>query len=225
MLKIPMDYKINILNNFNNKTNWDIPEIMSAFSCYRLLLEEHNLKSSFQFLNFFGNWSLHHQLTQSPIGFEILEEFSKISVDTFRVALVTQPEYFDRVKNAFSLDRLKTEMHSFNALLKVSGILLKQPIYFNGMCELLLFTLIDREVRFTQDTIDGRKNHAVYTRILNYAAQHNKSHYSAFSFKLIRSPLNPMKLAFQVTLLGVDGGGLNLKYLIPYVPLHTSKYV
>jgi len=68
------------LNILLNKSPLYRSDIVNIISQIRNLLEKHNLKSEYQALNLYSNWTFHPQLTGSIVCYKILEQLTDILI-------------------------------------------------------------------------------------------------------------------------------------------------
>lgn len=154
-----MERALSELNILLNKSPLYRSDIVNVISQIRILLEKHNLKSKYQALNLYCNWTFHPQISGSIVCYRILEQLTDILIqhDT------GNPQIIAEVMNTLLIPELRNDFIKFCKHFKLPTVHFTEQSNWEGILGLIIYNLIDRPLEFpNMEKLSKRKRLSEY---------------------------------------------------------------
>lgn len=155
------------LQGFNQDT------VQTILDRTREALEEKSEKGTYGHLNFYCNWCVHSELTQSSVCFDMLRKITDI--------LLSKPNndphlpwFTDAVADTLDLKKLRLQLIDFYGRNSIPAEIFKNYEYWQHFAAYLREIISEKPIRFPADP-SARKDRAkkLYDEIETIAAQNN----------------------------------------------------
>lgn len=160
-----MERALNELNILLNRSPLSRSDIVNIISQIRILLEEHNLKSKYQALNLYCNWTFHPQVSGSIVCYKILEQLTDILIqhDTGNPKIITE------VMNILLIPELRNDFIKFCKHFKLPTVHFTEHSNWEGILGLIIYNLIDRPLEFpNMDRLSKKKRLSVIDKRVKF---------------------------------------------------------
>lgn len=119
-------------------------DIFSILVQARILLEKHNLKSKYQALNLYCNWTLHCKIEHSRICYIILGQLTDMLVQHDD----GKPEVITEIDDILLIEKLRKEFIKFCNQFRLPAIHFTEESNWASICGIILYNLIDKPLEF-----------------------------------------------------------------------------
>jgi len=156
-----------------NLTMFNQDTALAILTLTRESLEERGEKGNYAHLNFYGNWCVHSELTQSPVCLNMLRIISDVMISDPRKDL-SLPWFTDAINDALDLRKLRLQLIDFFEKIGVPADLFKNYDHWQHFCAYIREIVSLKPIKFPTDP-GKRKGEAkrLHDEIEVIANQHN----------------------------------------------------
>lgn len=141
-----MGKPIDEISELLKKNYLSVSDINFFMSNVRIYMEENKISEQYKHLNLYCNWCFHSKLSQSMVGFRILEMcssiFEKNKYDRSANLIISS------ISDALSTNKLKSEGSCLLKSMNLSPLIFEVPIIWNGFLGTLMRIILNRPITF-----------------------------------------------------------------------------
>jgi hypothetical protein len=144
-----MSKELEEIKSFLNTGMLDKPSVLNAMVNLRMVLDEHNLKEKYKYLNLYCNWMVHKNITLSMTAFRILEYLTDSMI-----AHNEDPKGSKNITAAivegFNLHKVQLDILEFGKEFDVNVDVLRVKSNWQIFAGYILTNLVDRSLKFSE---------------------------------------------------------------------------
>ena len=152
------------IERFFSLSNWTISDVVYVMSLLRNLLERNQLlKEKYGVVNLYSNWTLHTQITQSMVGFRMLEKLTNEILTTMHLPL--EDEFFRATTAVIGVPKFRSELILLCSDSGIAADVLENDLSWQVFFSILGTHLLERPLKFPEPSKMRPKVRKIYNRI------------------------------------------------------------